>query len=96
MKAKKELEARQRETNDAYNIIKEYIITLLYFVLFLEYGGRTPGKRLFGLKVISLGDEERLGWYQCFERAHGYFCSGLFASLGFWRVLWYKKEAINA
>ena len=90
-KAKKELEARQPERDDAYNIIKEYIITLLYFVLFFRYGGRTPGKRLFGLKVISLGDEGRLGWYQCFERAHGYFCSGLFASLGFWQVLWDRE-----
>ena len=41
--------------------------------------------------MISLGDEERLGWYQCFERAHGYFCSGLFASLGFWQVLWDRE-----
>jgi uncharacterized RDD family membrane protein YckC len=90
-KAKKELEARQPERDDAYNIIKEYIITLLYFVLFFRYGGRTPGKRLFGLKVISLGGEGRLGWYQCFERAHGYFCSGLFASLGFWQVLWDRE-----
>ncbi len=90
-KAREEIEARQRERNDAYNIIKEYIITLVYFVLFFRYGGRTPGKRLFGLKVISLEHEERLGWYQCFERAHGYFCSGLFASLGFWQVLWDRQ-----
>ncbi|HRD02037.1 MAG TPA: RDD family protein [Candidatus Saccharicenans sp.] len=90
-KAGEEVKARQKERNDAYNIIKEYIITLLYFVLFFRYGGRTPGKRLFGLKVVDLEGKQRLGWYQCFERAHGYFCSGLFVSLGFWQVLWDRE-----
>jgi len=79
---------RSRQEDDAYKVIKEYIITLLYFVLFFRYGGRTPGKRFFGLKVIDLEGKPRLSWYQCFERAHGYVCSGLFASLGFWQVLW--------
>jgi uncharacterized RDD family membrane protein YckC len=78
----------ERLENRAYKVIKEYIITILYFVLFFRFGGRTPGKRLFGLKVIDLEGKPRLGWYQCFERAHGYVCSGLFASLGFWQVLW--------
>lgn len=90
-KAREEIGTRQREKNDAYNIIKEYIITLLYFVLFFRYGGRTPGKRLFGLRVVDLEGKQRLGWYQCFERAHGYVCSGLFASLGFWQVLWDRQ-----
>jgi len=90
-KAGEDIKARQQERNDAYNIIKEYIITLLYFVLFFRYGGRTPGKRLFGLRVIDLEGKQQLGWYQCFERAHGYVCSGLFASLGFWQVLWDRQ-----
>lgn len=81
-------ERGERLENRAYKVIKEYIITMLYFVLFFRFGGRTPGKRLFGLKVIDLEGKPRLGWYQCFERAHGYVCSGLFASLGFWQVLW--------
>ena len=78
----------ERLEDGAYKIIKEYLITMLYFVLFFRFGGQTPGKRLFGLKVIDLEGKPRLGWYQCFERAHGYVCSGLFASLGFWQVLW--------
>ena len=77
--------------DEMFNVIKEYFISLLYFVLFFRLGGRTPGKRVFRLKVVDLEGKSRLGWYQSFERAHGYVCSGLFASLGFWQVLWDKE-----
>lgn len=76
---------------ELFSIIKEYLISLLYFVLFFRFGGRTPGKRLMRLKVVDLEGKPRLGWYQSFERAHGYVCSGLFGSLGFWQVLWNKR-----
>jgi len=76
---------------EMFNIIQEYFITLLYFVFFFHFGGRTPGKRIFRLRVVDLEGMPRLGWYQSFERAHGYVCSGLFASLGFWQVLWNKQ-----
>jgi len=77
--------------DDMFQVIKEYFISLLYFVFFFRFGGRTPGKRIFRLKAVDLEGKNRLGWYQCFERAHGYVCSGLFASLGFWQVLWNKE-----
>jgi len=77
--------------DESYNLIKEYLISLLYFVFFFRTSGRTPGKRVFRLKVVDLKGNSRLGWYQCFERAHGYVCSGLFGSLGFWQVLWNKQ-----
>ncbi len=77
--------------DELFNIIKEYFISLVYFVLFFRTDGRTPGKRIFRLRVVDLEGKPRLGWYQSFERAHGYVCSGLFASLGFWQVLWNKQ-----
>jgi len=76
---------------EMFNIIQEYFISLLYFVFFFHFSGRTPGKRIFRLKVVDLEGKTTLGWYQSFERAHGYVCSGLFASLGFWQVLWNKQ-----
>lgn len=76
---------------ESFNLIREYVISLLFFVLFFRFGGRTPGKRIFRLKVLDLEGKPRLGWYQSFERAHGYVCSVLFASLGFWQVLWNKR-----
>lgn len=70
------------------HILREFIIGYIYFVLFFRFGGRTLGKRIFRLQVIDLEEHKRLGWYQAFERTHGYACSALFASLGFLQVLW--------
>jgi uncharacterized RDD family membrane protein YckC len=70
------------------SIIYEFICGYAYFILFFRFGGRTLGKRVFGLKVVSLDGRPRLGWYQAFERTHGYAASTLSASLGFLQVLW--------
>ena len=73
------------------SIIYEVVCGYLYCILFFRFGGRTPGKRLFGLKVIDLEGRPRLGWYQAFERTHGYAASALAASLGFLQVLWDRR-----
>ncbi len=60
----------------------------VYLTLFLAlWGGRTPGKRLFGLRVVRLNGQP-LGLIMSLERAGGYaagFATGL---LGFARVWW--------
>jgi uncharacterized RDD family membrane protein YckC/2-polyprenyl-3-methyl-5-hydroxy-6-metoxy-1,4-benzoquinol methylase len=81
------LTERQEEPEEM-NILREFIIGYIYFVLFFRFGGRTFGKRICRLQVIDLKKNKRLGWYQAFERTHGYACSALFASLGFLQVLW--------
>ena len=70
------------------SLVYEFVCGYAYFILFFRFGGRSPGKRLFGLKVIDLEGRPRLGWYQAFERTHGYAASTLAASLGFLQVLW--------
>lgn len=70
------------------SVIYEFVCGYAYFILFFRFGGRPPGKRLFGLKVIDLQGKPYLGWYQAFERTHGYAASALAASLGFLQVLW--------
>jgi 2-polyprenyl-6-hydroxyphenyl methylase/3-demethylubiquinone-9 3-methyltransferase len=77
-----------REEPEGMHILREFIIGYIYFVLFFRFGGRTLGKRILRLKVIDLRERKRLGWYQAFERTHGYACSALFVSLGFLQVLW--------
>jgi uncharacterized RDD family membrane protein YckC len=72
----------------ALDILREIIVANIYFRLFFRLLSRTPGKRFLKLKVVDSKERPRQGWYQSFERAHGYAASALFASLGFLQVLW--------
>ncbi len=82
------LEEKIIKASKAVDILREIIVAYLYFALFFRFHSQTPGKRLLRLKVVDLKGKPRLGWYQSFERAHGYAASALFASLGFLQVLW--------
>lgn len=57
--------------------------------------GRTPGKRVFGIRVMSLTGRP-IGWWASFERFGGYaagFATGL---LGFLQILWDdNRQAIH-
>lgn len=79
------------KVSERYKYIREFIIGYLYFVLFFRFGGQTWGKKIFRLKVVDLKGKEGLGWYQAFERAHGYAASALFLSLGFWQIFWDRE-----
>jgi len=82
------LEEKIIKASKALNILREIIVAYIYFGLFFRFRSQTPGKRFLKLKVVDLKGRPRLGWYQSFERAHGYAASALFASLGFLQVLW--------
>lgn len=86
-----ESEHKVVRSEGTYSFIQEIVVGYAYFVLFFHLSGRTLGKRLFRLKVVDLKGRDRLGWYQSFERAHGYAASTLFATFGFWQVLWNVK-----
>lgn len=60
----------------------------LYFTFFLgRWEGRTPGKRLLGIRAVRL-DGRPLGYWVSFERYGGYAAS-LFTGLeGFARLIW--------
>lgn len=67
----------------------------LYFTAMLAlWRGRTPGKRLLGIRVIRLNGKP-IGWWPAFERFAGYaagFATGL---LGF-QILWDRnRQAIH-
>ena len=56
---------------------------VLYFGLFLRFtNGLTPGKRLLGIRVVSL-THDRLSFWQSVERALGYGASALEGGFGF-------------
>lgn len=82
------IEGKIIKASEGLNVLREIIVAYIYFGLFFRFRSQTPGKRLLRLKVVDLKGKSRLSWYQCFERAHGYAASALFASLGFLQVLW--------
>lgn len=60
----------------------------LFFTIFLaRWKGRTPGKKLLGLRVVRLSGEP-MGWWPAFERFGGYAASLATGSLGFLQILW--------
>jgi len=59
------------------------LLIVVYFALATYWGnGKTPGKWIFGIRVVSLG-RERITLWQSFERALGYGASMLEAGFGF-------------
>jgi uncharacterized RDD family membrane protein YckC len=58
---------------------------VLYFGLFFRFtNGLTPGKRLLGIRVVSL-THPKLSLWQSIERALGYGASALEAGFGFFQ-----------
>ncbi len=68
----------------------------LYFATLLAwFQGRTPGKRLLGMRVIRL-DGEPITLFIAFERAGGYAAGVATGLLGFAQVLWDpNRQAIH-
>lgn len=61
------------------------VFALLYFGLTLYFGnGRTPGKRLLRIRVVSLV-HDRITFWQAMERALGYGASILEGGFGFFQ-----------
>jgi uncharacterized RDD family membrane protein YckC len=58
------------------------LIVLYFGILPRIWSGRTLGKRLFRLRIVSLS-HERLTLWQCIERALGYAFSSLEGGFGF-------------
>lgn len=64
----------------------------LYFTLFLAYWkGRTPGKRLMGLRVVRL-DGKPIGLWVAFNRFGGYAASIFTGLLGFVEMFWDRNR----
>lgn len=68
----------------------------IYFTAFLAlWGGRTPGKRLLGMRVVKLNGEP-LGWWASFERFGGYAAGLATGLMGFAEIFWDpNRQAIH-
>jgi uncharacterized RDD family membrane protein YckC len=76
---------------EGFKWVQEILVAYTYFTLFFFFGRRTPGKRLFGLKVVKR-DGSKLSFWGAFERTHGYAYSTSLAMVGFLQVLWDKES----
>lgn len=64
----------------------------LYFTTFLTlWKGRTPGKRILGIRVIRL-DGQQIGWWAAFERFGGYAAGVATGLLGFVQIYWDRNR----
>jgi uncharacterized RDD family membrane protein YckC len=69
--------------NEWAKIALELLVPVLYFGLSTFFwNGRTPGKRLFGVRVVSLV-HERMSLWHSIERALGYGAAALEFGFGF-------------
>jgi len=64
------------------------LLPLLYFTIsFYFWKGKTIGKYILRIKVLSLY-HERLGLWHCIERSLGYFASALEFGFGYIQAIW--------
>jgi uncharacterized RDD family membrane protein YckC len=64
-------------------VLMYLVLPVVYFGLFTFFwNGRTPGKRLFGVRVVSLVHERMTLWHSI-ERALGYGAAALEFGFGF-------------
>jgi uncharacterized RDD family membrane protein YckC len=65
------------------NIVTDVVVPVLYFGILLWRGkGRTPGKRLMKIRVVSIV-HRHLSFWHCIERALGYGAAALELGFGF-------------
>ena len=68
---------------EAIHIVSDIVIPILYFGIFLWKGnGRTPGKRLMKIRVVSLV-HTHISFWHAVERALGYGAAALEGGFGF-------------
>jgi uncharacterized RDD family membrane protein YckC len=69
--------------NEFIHLLNDIAVPILYFGILLWKGkGRTPGKRLMKIRVVSLM-HRHLSFWHCVERALGYGAAALEGGFGF-------------
>jgi uncharacterized RDD family membrane protein YckC len=84
-----ELEAAGMNKSSIHTLkISLGFVPTIYFALFTFFtNGFTPGKKIIGIRIISLY-HQRIGLWHCIERSLGYVASALESGLGFIQALW--------
>ena len=75
-----------------WDIFFQYIFPIIAYVLFWVYKSATPGKMICGLKIISLGDSEKITVGQAIGRYFSFIPAGIVLGLGFIWVAFDKNK----
>jgi uncharacterized RDD family membrane protein YckC len=71
------------KNSELFRLVKDILMPILYFGILLWKGkGRTPGKRIMKIRVVSLMHRHLSFWHSV-ERALGYAAAGLEGGFGF-------------
>lgn len=82
-----------RLVSGGWDFFFNYILPAIAVLLFWLYRAATPGKMLFGLKIVSLGEQGKLSVLQAFGRYVGYYLSTIMLFAGFiWIAFDPKKQ----
>lgn len=89
--AKKEKVEGEVVLGEGLGWVYEVFVVYLYFILCFRFGGRTLGKRIFGLRVVK-SDGSKLTVWNAVERTHGYVFSASILFIGFFQVFWDSRR----
>jgi uncharacterized RDD family membrane protein YckC len=59
------------------------VLSIVYPVYFWALLGATPGKQVFGLRVLGMDGETPIGWQRAMLRVIGYMINGFVMGIGF-------------
>lgn len=84
-----ELESSQMSPTSlkTLKIFLGFLPAFYFCLMFYFTNGRTFGKLILGIKIVSLY-HQRIGFWHCAERSLGYAASVLEAGLGFFQAFW--------
>lgn len=83
--------AQQSGTNTIPTLISLAIGLAYFLIMWVNYDGATPGKRLMAIKIVK-SDGSKLSYPAAFLRYIGYFVSAFVFGLGYLWMIWDKKK----
>ena len=63
--------------------VASLLLSVVYPVYFWALRGATPGKQVFGLRVLSMDGETPIGWQRAMLRVIGYIINCFVMGIGF-------------
>lgn len=65
------------------DLVYQAIVLMITVYLWVNWSGYTPGKRIMGIKVVSVENYAEVGYRKAIIRYVGYFLSAILLGLGF-------------